>query len=252
MINYKRSFIASIAMIFSLGIQAKVVDEVVKSFDVSERAEFRLENVNGEVEITAWDKNEIKVTATITAKKQKDRDRISIEMDENSRGVKVETHYKKSSGWGNNHSGKVDYQVMVPTHARLSSIDLVNGSITITDVKGKIKVDLVNGSISATGLASDSEINSVNGSIKVSYQSTSSDLDEISLDTVNGSIKLSLPEKISADVDIETMHGSIRNDFGLSADRNMFSGKNLNGTIGSGDVRISIESVNGGVKLLKN
>lgn len=249
--NYKSAFIGFVAIVTSLSAQADIKDEVAKSFDVTANAEFRLENVNGEVEITGWDKNEIKVVATISARNQNDRDRITIEMDKNGRGVSVETHYKKERSWGNNHSGKVDYRVMVPNQASLSSIDLVNGSITINNVKGEMKVDLVNGSVVAIGLASDSEINSVNGSIKVSYQSVDK-LDEISLDTVNGSIKLTVPETISADVDIETMHGSIRNEFGLSADKNMFAGKNLHGTIGSGDVRISIESVNGGVKLLKN
>lgn len=246
------NFIALAVLTFSLNLQAKVEDEVIKSFSVGEQPEFRLENINGAVEISSWDKNEIRVVATIVAKNQKDRDRITIEMDENRRGVSVETHYKESSGWGNNHSGKVDYEVMVPKAAKLSSIDLVNGSLSITGVEGKVKVGLVNGSIVAKGLASDSDINSVNGSIKVSYSSLSSDLDRISLDTVNGSIKLSLPKNIGADVEIETMHGSIKNDFGLSADRNMFSGKNLQGTIGSGKVSINIESVNGGVKLLKN
>jgi len=247
-----KKIIVLMAFTLSLNIQAKVEDEVIKSFKVDEKAEFRLENINGAVEIKGWNKNEIKVIATITAKNQKGRDRITIEMDENGRGVSVETHYKESSSWGNNHSGKVDYEVMVPMTAKLSSIDLVNGSLSITNVEGKIKVGLVNGSIEASGLASDSEINSVNGSIKVSYSALSENLDSISLDTVNGSIKLTLPENVSADVDIETMHGSIKNDFGLSADRNMFSGKSLEGTIGSGKIDINIESVNGGVKLLKD
>jgi len=245
-------FIAIFTLTLSLNVQSKVENEVVRSFSVGEQTEFRLENINGAVEITGWNKSEIKVIATIVAKNQKDRDRITIEMDKNGRGLSVETHYKESSGWGSNHSGKVDYEVMVPKAAKLSSIDLVNGSLFIKGVEGKIKVGLVNGSIVATGLASDSDINSVNGSIKVSYSSLAKDLDSISLDTVNGSIKLHLPENIDADVEIETMHGSIKNDFGLSADRNMFSGKNLQGTIGSGDVSINIESVNGGVKLLKN
>ncbi|MCO4799575.1 MAG: DUF4097 family beta strand repeat protein [Colwelliaceae bacterium] len=239
-------------LVLSISVQAKIRDEITKTFDVSKRAEFRLENVNGEVDIKAWDKNEIKVTAIITAKNQDARDRITVDMDENGRGVSVETHYKKSSGWRNNHSGSVDYTVMVPSQTRLSSIDLVNGSLTVEGVKGEMNIDLVNGSIFAEGLTSDSEINSVNGSIEVSYQSLSEDLRDISIDTVNGRIELRLPETISADVDIETMHGSIRNDFGLSVDKNMFSGRDLHGTIGSGDVRISIESVNGGVKLLKN
>lgn len=238
--------------VLTLTARAEVKDEIIKTFNVSERAEFRLDNVNGDVDIKGWDNNEIKVKAVVTAKNQDARDRITIEMNENDRGVSVETQYKKSSSWGNNHSGSVEYTVMVPRNTRLSSIDLVNGSLTVENVKGEMNIDLVNGSIDAIGLASDSEINSVNGSIVVAYQTLSKDLKDISIDTVNGRIELRLPESINADVDIETMNGSIRNDFGLSVNKNMFSGKNLHGTIGSGDVRISIESVNGGVKLRKN
>lgn len=236
----------------SLVVKAEIRDEITKTFNVGERTEFRLDNVNGDVDIKAWDNNKIKVKAVITAKNQDARDRITIEMNENDRGVSVETQYKKSSGWGNNHSGSVEYTVMVPRQTRLSAIDLVNGSLNIEGVQGEMNIDLVNGSIIANGLANDSEINSVNGSIDVTYQSLSELLRDISIDTVNGRIELNLPKSINADVDIETMNGSIRNDFGLSVDKNMFSGRNLHGTIGSGDVRISIESVNGGVKLLKN
>jgi len=248
---YKNKIFALCALTFAVSAQADVRDEIVKSFSVGDRTEFRLDNVNGDVDIKAWDKNEIKVTALIIANNQEDRDRIQVEMDENGRGVSVETHYKKSSSWGRNNSGSVEYTVMVPAHARLSSIDLVNGSLSVEGVRGEVDLDLVNGSIVAEGLASDCEINSVNGSIDVSYQSIADGLKDISIDTVNGRVELTLPEQVNADVDIETMHGSIRNDFGLSANKNMFSGRNLRGTIGSGDVNISIESVNGGVRLLK-
>ncbi|GAA6205266.1 MULTISPECIES: DUF4097 family beta strand repeat-containing protein [Thalassotalea] len=231
---------------------AEVHDEITKIFTVAEPTEFRLDNVNGDVEIRAWDNDKIKVNAVIKAKNQAARERITIEMNENDRGISVETHYKKSSGWGRNHSGSVEYTVMVPRYTRLSSIDLVNGSLIVEGVEGEVNIDLVNGSIEAKGLTKDSEINSVNGSIVATYQSLSNDLRDISIDTVNGRIELNLPESINADVEIDTMNGSIRNDFGLSVNKNMFSGKNLHGTIGSGDIRISIESVNGGVKLRKN
>jgi len=250
---YKSKIVALCAIVMSMSVHANIEEEIVKSFSVDEKAELRLENINGDVEIKGWDKNEIRVTAIITAKDQEARDRITLEMNGNGRGVRIETEYKKnSSGWGNNHAGSVDYMVMVPSHAKLPSIDLVNGSMSVEGVKGEMKIDLVNGSITATGLSSNSEINSVNGKIIASYSSIGDDLNDISIDTVNGRIQLSLPDNISADVDIETMHGSIRNDFGLSANKNMFSGKNLQGTIGSGDVRISIETINGGVRLLKN
>ncbi len=248
----KTKIITLFTLLLSVSAYADVRDEIVKSYNVSERAEFRLENINGEVEINGWDKNEIKITATITADNQEARDRITIDFKENGRGVSVETHYKKSSSWKNNNSGSVDYLVMVPQQAKLAAIELVNGSLSIENVSGEMKIDLVNGSIVAKGLMNDSDINSVNGSIEVSYQGISENLKDISIDTVNGRIELNVPAEINANVDIETMHGSIRNDFGLSADKNMFSGRNLHGTIGSGDIRISIESVNGGIRLLKN
>ncbi|NQY64949.1 MAG: DUF4097 family beta strand repeat protein [Alteromonadaceae bacterium] len=187
----------------------------------------------------------------ITANDQDDRDRISIEMVQNSRGVNVETRYKNQSGWGG-HSGKVDYTVMVPFGAHLPSIELVNGSLTIENVAGEINAELVNGEMVATGLAGDSEISSVNGSINVKYKEFTSKLNRINLETVNGRVRLYLSDNISASVNVETLHGSIKNDFGLKAEKNMFVGRSLQGDIGSGDVSISIESVNGSVKILKN
>ncbi len=241
------------ALLFNASVYADVRDEIVKSFDVNEQAEFRLENINGDVEINGWDKNEIKVQAIITAEDQDDRDRISVDIDHNARGVRVETRYKKHSGWKNSHnSGSVDYVIYLPKPSRLAAIELVNGSLVVTDVQGEMKLDLVNGAINASGLMNSSEISSVNGSIDVSYQGVSAQLRDIQIETVNGRIALTLPGSIDADIDVETMHGSIRNDFGLSARKGKFVGRDLTGTIGSGDVNISIESVNGGVRLLKN
>lgn len=253
----KSAMLKSIAVsAFILGlsaqVQAKIVDKVEQSFNVGVDSSFRLENVNGAVNISAWDKDEINVLATVTAEDQRDRDRIVIDMKENSRGVSVETRYKEESSWGNHHSGKVEYEIKVPVSIRLSAIELVNGSLSIDGVHGAIKAELVNGSINVSGMASNGEFSSVNGSIKLDYDQLGKDFNRLEVETVNGSIKVYVPENLNASVDIETMHGSIKNDFGIAADKNSFVGHNLHGTIGSGDVKISMESVNGSVKLLKN
>ena len=131
------------------------------------------------------------------------------------------------------------------------SIELVNGSLVIENVQGDINVELVNGSIVATGLAGNAEVSSVNGSIKVEYKTIEPRLKRINLETVNGSVKLYLPDHVNASVDVETVHGAINNDFGLTAKKGMFVGHNLHGDIGSGDISISIDSVNGSVNILK-
>jgi len=234
-------------------VYADVEETIEKSFDVSEQATLRLANINGAVEIQGWNKNEIKVTALITADDQEGIDRINVDISKNSNGVRVETEHEKQSSWGRNHqSGRVDYTVMVPFGASLTDIELVNGSLIIDKVQGEIKADTVNGSINVKGIADDLELNSVNGSIKATYQQTDQQVDDIELTTVNGSIKLYMPHELNATIDAETMHGSIKTAFGLSSEKKMFSGRSLSGSVGTGDIRINLESVNGSIKVMKN
>ncbi len=232
---------------------AKVTDEIERSFDVKSDAKFALENVNGSVEISAWDNSVIQVTAILSAKNQDHLDRIKVEMNETSNGISVETKYEKSN-WSNsnNSSGQVKYIVRVPRAAELETVSLVNGSLVISNVEGQVNAELVNGSIKASGLANNGKFSSVNGSVKVSYKTLSNSMNRIRLETVNGSIKLYVPDALNADVEAETMHGSIKNDFGLSVNKNMFSGKHMTGKVGSGDIAIQMQSVNGSVKLIKN
>ncbi|TWX48069.1 DUF4097 family beta strand repeat-containing protein [Colwellia hornerae] len=253
--SFKRQF--TLATILSLAaitnVYAEVEDTIEKSFAVNEQASLALANINGGVDIQGWDKTEIKITATITAENQADRDRISLDFSENSRGVSVETNYQKQSSWGhNNSSGKVDYTVMVPFGVALTDITLVNGSLEIDNVQGEIKASTVNGAIKVQGLAANLELNSVNGSIKATYLKVDNSIDNIELTTVNGSIKLYMPGEFNAIINAETMHGSIDTAFGLSSEKKMFSGRHLSGTVGSGDITINLESVNGSIKVLKN
>jgi hypothetical protein len=233
-------------------VYADVEDTVEKSFDVSQQAVLRLANLNGGVDIEGWDKNEIKITAIITADDQEDRDRIKIQFHQSSNDVSVETEYEKQLPWGrNDSSGRVDYKVMVPFGASLAEIDLVNGLLVIDKVKGEIKANTVNGAINVQGLADDVELNSVNGSIKATYHQIDN-IDNIDLTTVNGSIKLYLPSELSATINAETMHGSIKTAFGLSSNKKVFSGRSLSGSVGRGDININLESVNGSIKVMKN
>lgn len=249
----KQLFLASVISLSTVtSVYADVEETIEKSFDVNEQATLRLSNINGAVDIQGWDRNEIKVTAFIKAKTQEARDRINIDFSHSSNGVSVETEHEKQSSWNNNQSGKVDYTVMVPFGASLTDIELVNGSLVIDKVQGEIKADTVNGSINIQGLADDIELNSVNGSIKATYNTIDNDINNIELATVNGSIKLFMPDNLNATIDAETMHGSIKTAYGLSSDKKMFSGRSLSGTVGSGDIRINLESVNGSIKVMKN
>ena len=196
----------------SMIAQADVVDNISQSFDVSNSPRLHLQNINGDVSITAWDKSVIQVNATITADSQKDRDLVSVVIEQTGRGIEVESKYKKNTH-NKGSSAEVVYKVMVPSATDLSTISLVNGSLVIGAVKGGIEAELVNGTFKAKDIAGNANISSVNGSVKLHYSDDIEQLEEIKLEAVNGSIKLYLPEGIGADVSVDTMHGSIKNDF---------------------------------------
>tara|TARA_R110000787_G_scaffold284944_1_gene399363 strand:- start:71 stop:838 length:768 start_codon:yes stop_codon:yes gene_type:complete len=249
----KNILLCSFITLLSTSVQADVVDKIEKTFAVNDNTSFRLSNINGSVAIRSWENSTIKVIATVAADNQVDRDNMVIDMQQSGVEVSVETRYKEHESWRqNSHSGKVEYIVIVPINTNLSAINLVNGSLTIDNVKGAVHAELVNGSMKATGLASNSEVSSVNGSIEISYSELTTPLDSIVVETVNGSIKLSVPKLLQAKVEAETMHGSIKTDFGLSATKSFFGGHNLSGEIGHGEVDITMKSVNGSVKLLSH
>jgi DUF4097 and DUF4098 domain-containing protein YvlB len=210
-----------------------------------------LDNVNGDVTITSWDRDEVSVEATIESKSQSGLDRIEVIVKATSTSVRIETDYEENhrSRW--NDGGEVTYIVKIPRGAELREVDLVNGDLKVEGISGKIEASTVNGKITVSDLAGDAKLDTVNGSIEAAFDQVGG-TQRIDIESVNGSVTVRLPRNADAEVDISTVHGGIRNDFGLDVDDGDYVGHDLRGRLGSGGARIHIENVNGAVKLLAN
>lgn len=251
---HKASLLAMITLATSLSFSAnaKVNETIEKSFELTGKGQLILENVNGDVTIESWAEKSVKVTAYMVAKDQESLDRIEVKMKQSSNRITVETDYQSNDGdWGRNSSGgSVDYTVMVPADIDLRELDLVNGSLVITNVSGELNADVVNGSIEATGLASDVEVESVNGSVNLTFDDSAKSID-VEVETVNGSIRLYFPENFGAKVAASTGNGSIKTDFGLQGTKGKYYGTDLEGSFGDDSSELELESVNGSIKVLK-
>jgi DUF4097 and DUF4098 domain-containing protein YvlB len=138
----------------------------------------------------------------------------------------------------------------VPASINLDTISTVNGEFEITSVFGQVKAETVNGSLEAVGLEGDVNFDTVNGSIRVEFNQMGAG-QRVTADAVNGKIILLLPADASARIEAETVNGSIdASDFGLEPEKG-FVGRDLSGVIGSGDARISLDTVNGSIKIQK-
>lgn len=145
-----------------------------------------------------------------------------------------------------------DIEVEGSSERMRSLLSSVSGDIEVTELVGEIDIDTVNGDLSVTaGRFSRVRAETVNGSILVH-----AGLDNggrLDVETVNGSVDIDFGDDVSARFEIETFNGSIRNCFGPDPVRTSkyTPGRELKFTEGGGTGRVSIQTLNGGIRLCK-
>ncbi len=251
----QRKILVSLAVLVLFGTfplaAAELVEESVETFALSAEGRVSLENINGDVSIEAWDRDEVSVEAVKRGRTQESLDAVEIKIDAQADRIHIETDYEKGDrGWtkGRHSHASVDYTLLVPRGVELDEIELVNGDLEITGIEGDVNASLVNGDLEARGLTGNVELASVNGTLEVVLASLASDR-SVSLESVNGSVELAVPADADAEFEAETVHGRIRSDFGFEVKRGDYVGSSLRGTLGSGGARVELETVNGSIEI---
>ena len=233
----------AVVLLVSQTALAEVTQEFHKTVPLPANGRVSLSNINGDVEITGWSRNEVQIDALKTARDQQRLDEARIEVNTGSDSVEIETHYP--SHLMNNNAASVRYTLHIPEGARIDKVNLVNGALTVRQLSGEINADLVNGKLHASDLAGTADLATVNGSIEADYNSLNN-VREIKLKSVNGSVDLLLPQSPNANVSASTVNGSISTDFPLTV-KGHWVGKNMSGTLGNGGVQIELSNVNGSI-----
>jgi len=204
-----------------------VREEFHQNYPLNKAGKIFLENVNGNVHVVTWDRDEVKLDAVKHAKKQELLDEVKIEVDAKADSIRIKTKYPDSRKSRNNSTG-VDYTLTVPKQSNLAKVSTVNGPVT------------------ATGLANEANLSSVNGSVRASFFEVKKDA---SLKSVNGSVTVAFPKETDADLSGSTLNGGISSDFGLNVKSHFPVGKNLDTRLGKGGPVIKMSSVNGGIHI---
>ena len=133
--------------------------------------------------------------------------------------------------------------------SRLSS---VSGDIDTENLAGEISVESVSGDLVVVdGAFERATLGTVNGDIVFHAQLLNDG--RLDVETVNGGVNIEFAGEVSARFDIETFTGDIRNCFGPEAVRvsKYAPGYELKFTEGSGSGRVTIETLNGDLRLCK-
>lgn len=229
----------------------KFTDEVHQSYPLASDGRVELANVNGTIRITTWDRTEVKLDAVKKANKQADLDAVKIDVSSTPGRISIRTKYPDpKSGWfrSKQNSTSVDYALTVPRRARLDKVSNINGAVKIEGVRGAIDTSTVNGRLTAIGIAKDATLSSVNGAVEAAFDQFDG-VNSVTLSTVNGKATLNLPKDANATVTANTVNGDITADQPLQVNRKWPVGRSLEGSLGRGDTRIKVSTVNGSIAI---
>ena len=241
-----------------------------------------------EVDITAWDRPQIRVRAR--------SERSVVRLDATSTRVSLDIARPRG--------GDTRFEITVPVGVRVSSrstsgdvtitgtkaaveVRTQNGDLNVSDVGEVVDLNTYSGDITARGIAGNVEITTLNGEVilsdvkgDVDATSVSGDIDlrnviaryvrakstsgDVTFDGVvdatgryelgshSGSVYLTIPQGTGALLTIATYSGSIESDFPITlkpGEHGIGSSKRFTFEIGKGDARVSAESFSGDITI---
>jgi DUF4097 and DUF4098 domain-containing protein YvlB len=188
------------------------------SYALKPGGSLRLDNMNGSVEISGWDKDTVDIDGTKYANTDYRLKEMKIDVVPSANSVTIRTippmDHRGNSG--------ARYTIHVPKHTELSSIVSSNGAIRVDSIEGASRLHTSNGAVHAMKLTGSLEVQTSNGSVDISDISGNTTVHSsngtiradvrkgrFDATTSNGSINVRLMEGDTNPVRLESSNGHI-------------------------------------------
>ena len=176
----KTLYVTPLLLALSIG-QAFASTPINLSKDIRPNAKINIDNVKGEVTVTAWDKNQIQVSGTLGDGARP----LQIEGDDREVDLKVEGDENKGKwfSWGNDtRMQPTVLNIRVPKAVEVE-INVVSAPVSIDGLDGgKVTVESVSGRIRANLHSPEVSMQTVSGTIDLAGKTGKADLQTVSGD----------------------------------------------------------------------
>jgi DUF4097 and DUF4098 domain-containing protein YvlB len=200
--------VAAVILCVPLAAQTQVIQPAkaektteTRTLPLASGSNLKVKNINGFIRVEAWDREEVQFTGEFKPSSRDEQVKVVVEAAKGS--LEIRGEYPKHTGWGSYTGPQCQMTLKVPRRVA-STLETVNGEVTIAGTQGRATITTVNGGIRASGLVEQLKADTVNGSIT---------LDQVrgglALQTVNGSIKGTGLDGQGQGVKAETVNGSI-------------------------------------------
>jgi hypothetical protein len=244
--------------------------------------------VSGEIIVTSWDRNEVRVSASsergiLRFDTSPSRVTLGVRSD---RGEMGDTHYEvsmprsarlvaknvsgdvRTRGGSDVEARSVSGNVEVVDVTGRATVESVSGDVSVQRVGAGVKASTVSGELTLSNITGDLDASTVSGDIEldgvkssfVRTSTTSGDLNfrgtldpqgRYEFESHSGDIELTIPGG-GATIDVRTFSGEVESDFPMTlqpGSRGGERGKPMQFTIGGGGARISARSFSGDITI---
>jgi DUF4097 and DUF4098 domain-containing protein YvlB len=236
-------------------------EEWNKTYNISGKADLRVDVDDGGITVRAWDRNEISARVTthgwqigpeVRITEQQSGDRVSLEVrtprvhfSVGHRSLKVELQVPRELRT-EIHSGDGGISVNgLKGEIHLSSGD---GAIEAESLEGLLQAKTADGHIRASGRWDRLDLETNDGSIEADVRTGSKMAASWRVRTGDGHITLRLPQDFSADLDAHTGDGRITVDFPVTVSGSLRTSE-FRGKINSGGEPLIVQTGDGAIHI---
>jgi DUF4097 and DUF4098 domain-containing protein YvlB len=199
---------------------------------LSSRSTVRIDNVSGDIVASPGKEFSAVVTTTVAAASQSQADealrKVRIVQGRDDDEFSLETHWPDSPefSFSEKRQGRrrvvercrgckvtTRYEIVIPPGVK-TALRTVNGEVQTRDLDGELDLHSVNGSVRASGTRRSVAAQTVNGKVEIVALAFPAEA-SANLQTINGSITLTLPKNARFDLAASTTNGAIASTFPL-------------------------------------
>lgn len=212
-----------------------------RTFALQSGGSLKISNVDGDISISAWDKNEVAFTAKFVPSSSKEHMRVEIQSAQNSLVINAKQPESDKRRPLGGKQASCQMELKVPRKL-IGLFKTVDGSIILDSISGDNRAETVDGAISFKNIQGIFAASSVDGNIKGSHSGPE---DGMELSTVDGNIEVKL-QNPRGSLEASCVDGSVKLN-APGASNLQTSKRKVSATFGQGGQAIKLRTVDGSI-----
>ena len=243
-----RTHLSAIVFLFALicpagGSSAYAQQRISKRYPTGKTVKLVLKNVAGTIEVESWERNEIKLSASLESPSARFSPRLSDD------GLSIDV---MSENRGRGDVGAVNFKIQVPINTSVD-VETIRGDIHVSNIRGALVRARVSseGDIDLTGISA-TEVSASNTTGNMFFDGEFENAGRYDFSSSKGEIQIRIPSNSAFHLVALTPSRNIQlGPFWNNQMQSSGDGRKYEGIVGNGRAKVTVTNSNGSTTFLR-